>query len=208
VSFSLTGPAAGTVGDTYTFTVTPAVAATDTLTISASGGAMVSPSSLGFSDSSAPQQFTYTPAANGAGTITITGAHGGVVGQSPLSFSTSSVELFVLGPPTVALGSPVTYYFFPTGTLTDTFTWSASPPGGTFSTTSIVFDASSVAQTATYTPAAAGTVTMTLTSASGTIINTGTLTPVSPLSLNVTARTSALKWFSGLSPRVTPAVRY
>ena len=53
VGYTLSGPTAGFVGDTYTYTVTPAASVADTVTLSdSSGGGQFSPTSLTFSGSS------------------------------------------------------------------------------------------------------------------------------------------------------------
>ena len=133
VGYTLSGPTAGFVGDTYTYTVTPAASVADTVTLSdSSGGGQFSPTSLTFSGSSTAQTFTYTPGSKGTKSISATSAMGGAVGGSPVSLVVTSTGYIVAGPTSGFKSNPITYTVTPAGTTTDTITFSDSSGGGTF----------------------------------------------------------------------------
>jgi hypothetical protein len=182
VGYTLSGPTSGFVGDPYTYTLTPAAATTNTLTLSdSSGGGAFSPTSLTFTRSSAPQTFTYTPGLTGTKSLSVTSSTGETVTGSPVSFVVTSVGYAVTGPTTGYMGNPVTYTVTPAGTTTDTITFSDASGGGTFSPSSLTFSNSSAAQTFLYTPGSTGTKTITVASADG-----GTISG-SPASLSVSS---------------------
>lgn len=60
-AYSLSGPSAGVVNKTYTYTVTPNSAYTGTITPASTGSGTFSPTSLTFSSESTAKTFTYTP---------------------------------------------------------------------------------------------------------------------------------------------------
>ncbi len=172
VGYTLSGPTSGFVGDPYTYTLTPAAATTNTITLSdSSGGGAFSPTSLTFTASSAPQTFTYTPGSTGTKSLSVTSSTGETVTGSPVSFVVTSVGYAVTGPTTGYMGNPVTYTVTPAGTTTDTITFSDASGGGTFSPSSLTFSNSSAAQTFLYTPGSTGTKTITVASADGGTIS-------------------------------------
>ena len=99
------------------------------------------------------------------------------------------------------VGQPAGLTLTPSGLTSDTITLSVSPSGGTFNPSSTVTINSAAPRSISYTPAATGTKTITVTSTNGDTI-TG-----SPFTLTATAAPKpAKKWFPGLnrhSPRIS-----
>ena len=102
-----------------------------------------------------------------------------------IGFLATPFVLTVTGPSSGINGTASTNFTVtPAGIDTDTVTFSDGGHGGTFTPSSLTFSASSAAQTFTYTPTIAGSITLTLTSGNGATV-TG-----SPLTYTVTSSTS------------------
>ena len=80
VTYALSGPTSGYVGNAAAYAITPNSVTTDTITFSDGGaGGTFGPTSLTFTASSATQTFSYTPASVGTKTLTVTSADGGPI---------------------------------------------------------------------------------------------------------------------------------
>jgi hypothetical protein len=195
VGYTLTGPSVGTVGNALVYTLTPGGTTTDVITFSDGGaGGSFAPSTLTITNSSSAQTFSYTPAVTGTTTLTVTSTQGGVVTGSPLSISSSHVNYVLRGPSAGTVGLASAYALVPSGTTTDTITFSDGGNGGTFYPATLVITGSYVPQSFSYVPSSIGMKALTLTSKDG-----GTITG-SPSSLSVSAprKKHTKKWFPGL----------
>ena len=199
IGYVVNGPTAGFINNSITYTVTPAGATTDTITLSdSSGGGTFSPTSLTFAGTSAPLTFTYTPGSSGSKTLTLVSLNGGTIIGSPIALSVSLVNYTVRGPSVGCVGYAIAYAFTPTSTTTDTLTLSDGGAGGTFYPSSLVISNSSAVQSVNYVPGSNRTKTLTFASMEG-----GTITG-SPITLSVTTVVAkpTKRWFPGLHPRI------
>ena len=91
VTYTLTGPTSGaeTVAS-VAFTVTPAVATTDTINFSGGASGTFTPSSLSWTNSAAAKTFAYTPSTTGTFSLAATSTHGQVVTGSPASYTAAT----------------------------------------------------------------------------------------------------------------------
>ena len=147
--------------------MTPTSAVTDAISITSSvGGDTITPSSLSWSASATPQTFTVTGSTEGSRTITLVATSGDIVMGSPLVY-TASVPFTVSGPTTVTAGRACTITCTPNSATTDVVLLNDDGAGGTFSPSTLTFTGSSVAQTAQYTPANYGIITLSGASSQG-----------------------------------------
>ena len=194
-TFSITGSSTIQTGyGTAVLTITPSVAINDSVVMSDDGaGGTFSPTLLTFVNTTAAAQsvnyiarvVSAPPAfpirAQSAAFATITG--------NPRSFTrtTAASASYVIAGPLSGLAGVASAIFTvtPKGVeASDTLTFSDGGNGGSFSPTSIVYSASALIQTFTYTPVVAGVYPLTITSASGrTFTGNGVYyTATSPLS--------------------------
>jgi hypothetical protein len=184
-AYTLTGPSSGFTGEASSnFTLATNLSSTDTITFSdgSPGGhpGTFTPSSLPYSGSYAPQTFTYSPFSGYTGplTITLTSADGYTINGSPYAFTSkvTAVNYTLTGPSTATAGQPSTNFTLtPGGSISYTESVSLSDgaggvfrnSGGTVVTSLNFTDSSGAAQSFTYTPATAGTKTITLVSSDG-----------------------------------------
>jgi hypothetical protein len=206
ISYTLSGASSGFDGVPITLTVTPSGIATDTITLSDGGSGLFLPSAtLTFSGSSSPQSPTYTPGSTGTKSVTATSAAGGAVAGSPLSISVTARGYTVTGASTGFVGNSITYTVTPSGTTTDTMTFSDASGGGSFSPTSLSWSVTSNAQVVHYTPGSTGTKTLTFTSADGgTVIGSPFSLVVSRVGFTLSGPTSGATG-TALTYTVTPA---
>lgn len=183
--YTLSGPSTGAANATLTYTLTPAgTVVSDTVSIAVAGVAgTLSTNSLHFTSSSAPQTFTFTPSATGTATITLTSTDGGSISGSPFTLTVVVVIGYTLaGPTALTVGVAATYTVTPAFTIGyDIVGIAESGPGGTLSNTSFIFRNNNWFQYFTFTPMAAGSTTLTITSGDGYT------TANSPLTVTATA---------------------
>ena len=116
VGYIVNGPTAGFRNNSITYTVTPAGATTDTITLSdSSGGGTFSPTSLTFRGYKPPLTFTYTPGSSGSKTLTLVSLDGGTIAGSPIALSVSLVNYTVRGPSVGCVGYAIAYAVHPDG---------------------------------------------------------------------------------------------
>jgi hypothetical protein len=185
--YSLTGPTSGFESvASSNFTVTPNLAANDTVTLSdgGGGGTFLPSNTLTFTTSSiAGQTFTYTPSGTGARPLTVTSGDSYSIPASPWSFTSKAPAvnyvLTIASPNSAFAGQPsADFTLTPDGSIgyVESVSLSDGAGGGTFrnssgtAVTSLVFTDTSAAQVFTYTPATGGTKTITLVSSYGATI--------------------------------------
>jgi len=201
-TYSVSGPATGVSGTPSTnFTLTPAAATLDTITLSDGGaGGTFTPASLTISSASAVT-FTYTPLSTGVITLTLTSLNGFTITGSPLTY-TSTSSYSVSGPSSGAQGQPSTNFTItPAGNLSDTITFTDSGAGGTFTPNSISWSGDHTPHTFTYTPVNAGLITIALISSGGFTVTGSSFTYV------LTPTTGGIPYIYGpgaFSPLPTP----
>ncbi len=209
VALTLTGPSTGAVNAASTnFTVTPASAVTDTVAFDDGGkGGSFSPSSLTFTASAVAQTFTYTPVTTGAITLTLTRGGGALTSGSPATYTVSGAYTLT-GPTSGTVNAASTNFTVtPSGTIAnDAMTLSDGAAGGTFTPSTLSWSNSSAAKTFTYTPAAIGAITLTLTSGDGyTVTNSPKAYTSNAVGLTLTGPTSGAVGTASTNFTVTPA---
>jgi hypothetical protein len=94
VTYTLSGPIDGFAQQAVTFTITPAEATTDTITLSDGGaGGTFTPTSLSWTNSSTPKTFTYASPSAGTFSLTATSGASESISGSPLSFFASGITV-------------------------------------------------------------------------------------------------------------------
>jgi hypothetical protein len=170
ISYTLTGPATGTVGSASTnFTLVPNGPYTGTITPSDGGAGTFSPASLSWAGDASAKTFTYTPASAGTKTITTT-SQPALSNPSPVTYTALlQATGYTLAAPSPASG--------PVGTASAAFTVALSPAGsavaapvvvtpsasgagGTFTLASVTLSTGTPVATFSYTPVATGTLTI------------------------------------------------
>lgn len=87
ITYDIVGPTSGVKGVAQAYAVAPSGTTTDTITLSATGGATLSTSTLTFASSSTPQFFNLTAPSPGTYALTATSGNGDTVTDSPLTFT-------------------------------------------------------------------------------------------------------------------------
>ncbi len=172
IMYSVTGTSNGTpLVASSNFTVTPNLAATDTINLSDGGnGGTFTPTSLSWTASAAAKTFTYTPATEGHKNLTLTSTGGNTVFSSPWPYN-ATISLKLTGPSSGLEGSPsANFTVTPSAATVDSITFSDGGAGGTFSPNPLALSGAG-AVNFTYTPGSAGTITLTLTSGDGATIS-------------------------------------
>jgi hypothetical protein len=183
--YILSGPSSGpkSVASTFTVQLTPSGAIIpDPIIITPSdggAGGVFAPTSLTLDQDSASGAFTYTPSTYGARTISTTN-DGGLPDPSSIAFTSVAATYLLSGPSSGVSGVASTAFTveLPTGGVvvgTMIVTPHDASAGGTFTPTTVNLTTAAPSATFTYTPASAGTKTISVTNNKG-LTNPGNLT--------------------------------
>jgi hypothetical protein len=171
-SYTFVGPSSGTVNVASTnFTITPVGGNyTGTITPHTSGAGTFSPASLSWSTAADAKTFTYTPTSTSGSPHQITTTASPALGTDPsaVSYTVNAVSgtSYTLTGPALSVAYQASTNFTVTpvgGNYSGTITPNANSLTGTFTPSSLTWSAESAAKTFTFTPAVAGSGTISTT---------------------------------------------
>jgi hypothetical protein len=169
-SFALAGPmpSASACRAASDFTVTPDGPYTGTVTPNDGGaGGTFRPAVLSWSGDATPQSFTYTPATTGPKTIALRN-DGGLIDPAPISYSVADYTYTLSGPTAGVAGAAAgPFTITPLLPLIGSVVLDDNGAGGTFRPAVLNWNGETTPRTFTYTPAAAGSWTITTTNTGG-----------------------------------------